>query len=75
MLWRRRSGSSESSESQPVTCHPGLRSLPCLIMMRGGGWGQPRSYASMTDPGGGGRRGRGGGGLGRDGQAQGGGQS
>ena len=36
-------------------------------MMRGGGWGRPRSYASMTDPGGGDRRGRGGGGLGRGG--------
>ena len=39
--------------------------------MRGGGWGRPRSYASMTDPGGGDRRGKGGGGLGRDGHAHG----
>ena len=37
-------------------------------MMRGGGWGPPRTYASMTDPGGGGRGERGGGGSGRGGQ-------
>ena len=37
-------------------------------MMRGGGWGPPRTYASMTDPGGGGRGDRGGGGSGRGGQ-------